>query len=96
MRRARIQNEFCPLIDLIVGTRKLSGNLPVEGCHEVVMSSHIVDEGVRGAAESCSRREETLGGCLGNFRALPLEPKALPLGWVIVAFQAQDKRANQR
>ena len=27
----RIQDEFCSLIDLIAGTRKLSGNLPVAG-----------------------------------------------------------------
>jgi hypothetical protein len=28
---ARLQNEFCSLIDLIAGTRKLSGNFPVDG-----------------------------------------------------------------
>jgi hypothetical protein len=28
---ARIQNQFCPLIDLIAGTRNLSGNFPVDG-----------------------------------------------------------------
>jgi hypothetical protein len=38
---ARIQHEFCPLTDLIAGTRNLSGNFPVDGAPNP-QSRHIL------------------------------------------------------